>query len=86
MLFVEHSSASIHSRLNLELDSWSKWLVWIVVSLLIDHPSLVKLIVALGPVNVSLVGVRGSVNVEASVTDISDISDLSFVPSQLLEE
>jgi len=41
--------------------------------------------VALVPVNVSSVSIGVSVNIEASSTDISDVSSTSIEPSDLLE-
>jgi len=58
----------------LELDSTVEWLFWIVLSLEVNDPTLVSTIVALVPVGVSVVSVRVSVNIEASLADISDVS------------
>lgn len=58
----------------MELDSTVEWLFWIVHSLEVNDPTLVSTIVALVPVGVSVVRVRVSVNIEASLADISDVS------------
>ena len=40
---------------------------------------------ALVPNEVSIVVIMSSMNIEASVTDISDVSDLTIEPSDLLD-
>ena len=61
-------------------------MLWIVDSSSVDVPSLVRTVVALPPDDVSVVGVGSSVNIEASVSKISDSSGLSSEPSDLLEK
>lgn len=53
----EEGSVTGKSGLDLEFDSASDWLLWIVVSSLVNDPSLVVAVVALIPVNVSVVSV-----------------------------
>lgn len=74
VLSVVQSSVTSHLTLDLESDSRGEWLTWVVVSLLVDIPGLVKTLVALVPVDVSSMGVGVSVNVKASDVDISDVS------------
>lgn len=74
MLFPEESLVALHSGSDLELDSVGERVVWVVVTLSIDHPSLVEAVGALVPVNVSSVSVRVSMDVEASNTLVSDVS------------
>jgi hypothetical protein len=59
-------------------------LSWVVDSLEIINPTLVGVVVALVPLNVSVVSVTSSVNIEASNTDISDVSSASTEPSDHL--
>jgi len=59
-------------------------LFWVVLSLEVNPPSLVGTIVALVPVDVSVLRVRVSVNIEASLADISDVSSGSIEPSHHL--
>jgi hypothetical protein len=59
----------------LESDSVSKWELWIVVPLGVVVPLLVLTLVALVPDGVSVVGVVGTVDVQASSEDISDVLD-----------
>jgi len=81
----EEGSSVSHSGSDLELSTISEWVSWVVVSLSVNHPSLVGTVVALVPDNVSVVRVRFSVNIEASLSHVSDVSSGSVVPSDLLE-
>jgi len=69
----------------LELNSVLEWVGWVVVSLSVNVPSLVSAIVAFVPDDMSVLGVRVSVNVKTSLSDISNVSSRSSVPSHLLE-
>lgn len=82
---VQGSLVGEHSRSDLELNSRSKWLNWVVNSLLVEVPSLVGSIVAVVPNGPSLVMVISTVDIEASSSNISDVLDASSVPSDLLE-
>lgn len=48
---------------------------WVVVSLSINGPSLVSAVVALVPLGVSVVRVRVTVDIEASNSHVSNVSD-----------
>lgn len=61
-------------------------MLWIVVSLLVNNPCLVEAVVALVPVNMSSVCIGVSMDIKASVSNISDVSSLTFEPSDLLKE
>ena len=65
----------------MELDSTVQWLFWVVDSLEIVNPTLVGTIVAFPPDDVSVVGIVSTVNIEASSSDISDVSSVSTEPS-----
>lgn len=69
----------------MESESSSDWELWIAGTLLVNAPSLVEALVALVPMDVSLVGVRVSMDIEASSNDISDVPSGSLEPSGLLE-
>lgn len=72
---------SVHSGSDLELDLILKWVSWVVETLLVINPTLVWTIVACPPDNVTLVGIASSVNIEASLSKISDVSSLTIEPS-----
>lgn len=78
-------SLALHLGLDLESDTVSDWVSWELGSLSVDHPTLVGTIVALVPVDMSVVGVGVSVNVEASSSLISDSSSVRAEPSESLE-
>jgi len=58
----------------LELDSITKWVWWVSVSNSVNVPALVGTVMALPPDDVSVMGVVVSVNIEALVPGVSDIS------------
>lgn len=58
---------------------------WVVVSLSVNVPALVSAVVALVPVDMSVVRVRVTVDIEASNSHVSDVSDRSSVPSHVLK-
>ena len=60
-------------------------MLWIVNSSSVDPPSLVLAVVALVPDSVSVVVVVTSMNIKASVSEISDVSHGSSEPSNALE-
>ena len=57
VLVVEEGSVVWHHRSDLELDTGSQWVLWIVNSSSVDPPSLVGVVVALVPDDVSVVSV-----------------------------
>ena len=63
VLTEEQGLVTFHLRSNLELDSTSQWLSWISISMSVNSPCLVLAIVALVPVNVSLVLVMTSMDI-----------------------
>jgi len=79
------SSVFSHSGSDLESNSRGKWLLGVGDSLSVSVPSLVGAIVALEPVNMSSMGVGVTMNIEASDSNISDVSLVSREPSDLLE-
>jgi len=85
VLVPEESSVSAHSGLDLELDTAGHWLFWVCVGLEVNHPSLVGAVVALVPDGVSVLRVRVSVNIEASLSHVSNVSSGSVEPSDLLK-
>ena len=85
ILGVEECSSFLHSASNLELNSGSKWLLWIVNSLSVDGPCLVSTVVALVPDGVSVVVVVSTVDIEASETNVSNVSLFTVHPSNLLK-
>lgn len=77
MLREEQSLVGLESGSDLESNSRGKWLLWIVVSLSVNIPSLVSSVMAFVPDQMSVVLISSSVNVEASHTHISDVSNRS---------
>lgn len=67
-------SLGVHLGSDLELNSVPHWVSWVLDSLGVNHPSLVLAVVALVPMDVSVVRVGVSVYVKASLSDISDVS------------
>lgn len=67
-------SVSVNSGSDLELDTVSEWVGWVVDTLLVDVPALVLAIVAFVPNKVSVVSVGVTVNVQASDSQISNVS------------
>ena len=84
VLTHEEGSVGGHSRLDLESNSVSQWELWIVVSLGVVVPLLVLTIVALIPVEVSVMRVVSTVDIKASSNNISDVLSVSSEPSGLL--
>jgi len=84
VLGEEEGAVVLHLRLNLELDSVIEWLVWISPSDLVNGPSLVGTIVAIPEDSMSVVLVSSSVDVEALVSVVADVSDRSIEPSDSL--
>lgn len=82
----ENGLGTSHLRSNLELDSTFQWLLWIVEALSVSEPSLVSTIMANPPVNMSVVNILSSMNIEASLTEISDSSSVLTEPSHLLKD
>lgn len=70
---------------DLELDSILDWVWWVLDSLGVDLPSLVKAVVALVPVDMSVVSVGVTMDIQASNSQISDVSSASLEPSDLLD-
>lgn len=87
LVFVpSNCSASLEvSSSNLELDSVDDWENGQSSCLSNSLPSLVEAIVALVPDEFLVVGVTCSNDIEASLFDISNVLDLSWEPSDLLE-
>jgi len=83
VLVVREGSSTRHSGSQLESSSIWKWLSSPVDVGLIDEPGLVKSVVAVIEDNMSVVGVRVSVNVQALLTKVSDVSSGSGVPLDL---
>jgi len=69
----------------LELDTITKWVWWVLVSNSVDVPALVGTVVALPPVDVSVVRVVGSVDIQALVPGVSDVSSGTSEESHSLE-
>ena len=74
VLVVREGSSTRHSGSQLESSSIWKWLSSPVDVGLIDEPGLVETIVAVVEDNMSVVGVGASVNVQALLTQVSDVS------------
>jgi len=85
VLMPEERLVVWHSGSDLELDSAGQWLFWVLITLGVDPPSLVSTVVALVPDSVSVVSIRVSVNIEASHSHISDVSNATVEPSNLLK-
>lgn len=81
---VERSS-SMHVQSNLELNARVQWESWVLDSSAVSPPGLVLTVMAFVPDQVSIVSVGATVDIEASVADISDVSHRSSEPSDLLE-
>jgi len=81
MLFDSEGLSASHKGSDLELSSISEWLSSQGLTGLIEDPSLVGTVVAVVEDNVSVVSVRLSVDIEALVTVVSDVSDRSVVVS-----
>jgi hypothetical protein len=58
----------------LEFDSISEWLVSESLSSLVEDPSLVLSVVAVPEDDVSVVGVRSTMNIQALLTIVSEVS------------
>lgn len=82
VVLPEECSVSSHSRLDLEFDSISKWVWWVLhlVNLLVNRPSLVGSVVAAPPVDVSSLRVRISMNIKAIFAVVLDVSLVSTDP------
>jgi len=74
MLSVEECSSSFHSRSELELDSVVEWLSWPGLVLLIDPPGLAETVVAVVVDDVSVVGVGITLDLEALLSVVLDVS------------
>lgn len=87
VLVASHKSSltSQGSQSDLELDAGANWESWVLDLLCISSPALVLTVVAFVPVDVSVVGVRVTVDIEASVSNISDSSSVGAEPSDVLE-
>lgn len=85
VLMPEESSSVLHERLNLELNSVSKWVSWVVNSLSVNVPSLVQSIVAVPEDDVSHVVVVSSMNIKALLGQVSDVSSSSTIEEGSLE-
>lgn len=68
----------------MEFNTTVQWLSWVVDSLEVNNPALVGAVVASVPMNVSVVRVRVAMDIEASDTNISDVSSASVEPSHHL--
>ena len=84
VLVPEEGSSRLHSSSDLESLSILQWLRWPLLGSLVDPPGLVETVVAVPEDNVSVVGVAVSVNIQALLTVVSDVSSGSTVPSDLL--
>lgn len=84
MFGLVDSSLSEDDTSDLESDSWSQWLFWIVESFSVNVPSLLS-ICFVTFVPLKMISVSVGTNMEASFTDISDCSSRSSVPSHLLK-
>jgi len=84
MLVPEEGSVRGHSRLDLELNTITKWVWWVSVTDSINVPSLVGTIVALPPDNVSVVRVVSTMNIKALVVSVSNVSSATSEESHLL--
>lgn len=78
------SSVLIHSGSDLELDSGSQWLLWILNGFLVNPPSLVGTVMALVPDQVSVMVVMTTMDIKASISNISQVLSLSCEPSDSL--
>lgn len=83
MLSVEECSLGWHSSLDLESDSVSQWVSWVLNTLLIEVPLLVSFSVAISVRSVSEVRVVSTMNLKTGLRDISDGS-VSWVVSMSL--
>lgn len=79
-----HSSSAVHSSLKLESNSIGKWISNLFVSLLVNVEGLILSIVASVPDQVVVVMVSVSKDIEASNSEISDVSSSSTKESNLL--
>jgi hypothetical protein len=79
VLMVEQGSSALHLGLDLESLSISDWVSWEGSRSGVDGPSLVGVVVASPPGNVSVVRVASSVNIKALSWDVSDVSSVSSV-------
>lgn len=84
MLMPEEGSEGSHSRLDLELDVVTKWLSWVVVSLLVDVPGSREVVVAVVGPDLSHVSVDVRVNIKAELVVELDVLSGSVVPPDLL--
>jgi hypothetical protein len=83
VLVPEEGLTSRHSGSDLESSAIWKWLSWPAHSSLVNVPGLVETIVASVVNDVSVVSVTVSVNIEAVVGSVSDVSSGSIEPSDL---
>ena len=84
MLMPSNSSFLWKSGFDLESNSVLQWVSWEVWLSLVNVPLLVLSIVARPEDNVHVVSVLRSVDIKASSRDISDVSESSWVESELL--
>jgi len=84
VLVPEEGSVSDHSSLDLELNTVTKWVWWVLVSNSVNEPTLVGTVVALPPDHVSVVMVVSTMDIEALVVSVSDVSDSTSEHSHLL--
>ena len=84
VLVPEEGSEGSHSRLDLELDVVTKWLLWIVVSLLVNVPGGREVVVAVVGPNLSHVSVDVGVDIQAELVVELDVLSGSVVPPDLL--
>lgn len=81
---LEESSLSEGYTSDLEFDSWSQWLFWVVESFSVNVPSLLC-ITSTASIPLKMISVSVGSNMKASSSDISDSSSSSSVPSHLLK-
>lgn len=73
-----------HSGSDLELNSVSVWLSWVSDSMSVEEPSLVGSVVTVPEDNMSVVGVTLTVDIEALLGVVSDVSELTTIVGNLL--
>ena len=78
VLVPEESSLAWHDSLDLESNTVSKWVSWVVNSSSVNGPSLVLTVMAFEPDGVSVVRVVCSVDIKAETGSVSDVSVMSW--------
>ena len=85
VLIPEDSLSATHSGSDLKLSSTLEWILREVNTFTVDQPCLVVFVMASPPVNMSIVMVMATVNIEAVTTDVSDVSLVSWEVGNSLE-